>query len=99
MNDYFKGQYEANIKDSRKLWAVSNKMLKRKTIGKEKIKEPMIERNKIKFEETLEKKFNEHLVSITAQRQLTLLACRKFLYIWLENRTSSRKGWLEKRED
>ena len=32
--DYFKKQYEENIKDSRKRWAITNEMLKRKNEGK-----------------------------------------------------------------
>ena len=62
--DYFKKQYEENIKDSRKLWAVTNEMLKRKTKGKEEIKELVIEGKKVTCEETLATRFNEHFVSM-----------------------------------
>ena len=62
--EYFRGQFEENIKDSRKLWAITNEMLKRNKRGKEEIKELVIDGKKVRCEETLAAKFNEHFVSM-----------------------------------
>ena len=62
--EYFRGQFEENIKDSRKLWAITNEMLKRNKKGKEEIKELVIDGKKVRCEETLAAKFNEHFVSM-----------------------------------
>ena len=62
--DHFKSQYEENIKNSRKLWAITNEMLKRNKKGKEEIKELVIEGKKVRCEKTLAERFNEHFVSM-----------------------------------